>query len=429
VDDPSSLLLPIVGYVVIATCLLGLALLSMSEAALLGISRIRLRALLKNGDPRSAVLYELVRDREFLTAAIVGINICIITISTLMTVLVSHSTWHGQWREEALHIGMLLLMLIVAEIAPKTYGALNAESVALRAARPMSQLVRIVGPVMLIITRIADWNFRICGIPATGSREPVTRDEIRVAADVSEEEGALPPAEGEMLDNVLELSMARVSEIMVPRVDIVALDQDDSLERALEVVIDSGHSRIPICDETLDEITGILYVKDLLVQLNEGASQINLNDVARAPVYVPETKLLDELFSEMREHAVHIAIIVDEFGGTEGLVTIEDILEELVGEIEDEHDVEAEEIVFVSEDEIVVSSRERIEFINQQLLIDLPDDEFDTIGGLVTSLAGYMPDTGEIFAINGVELAIETADEQSIQRVRIIVKLRDGGED
>ena len=428
-DDPSSLLLPIVGYLVIGACVLGLGFLSLSEAALLGISELRLRALIKNGDPRATVLGALVREREFLTAIIVGATVCVITISTLMTVLVSHSRWHGQWREEALHIGMLLLMLITAEIAPKTYGALHAESVALRVARPMSRLVRFVGPVMTVIRRIVDATLRACGARVTGSKEPITRDEIRVAADVSEEEGGLPPDEGEMLDNVLELGMVRVSEVMIPRVDIVSLDEDDSLEHTLQVVIDSGHSRIPICDETLDNITGILYVKDLLIRLNEGASEINLNEMARAPVYVPESKLLDDLFSEMRENAVHIAIIVDEFGGTEGLVTIEDILEELVGEIEDEHDVGGEEIVFVSDDEVIVSARERIDFINERLLIDLPDDEFDTIGGLVTGLAGHMPDTGERFAIDGIELVVEAAEEQSIQRVRIVVKSRDGGED
>ena len=428
-DDPSSLLLPIVGYVVIGACVLGLGFLSLSEAALLGIGAIRLRTLIKNGDPRATVLGELVREREFLTAIIVGINVCIITISTLMTVLVSHSTWHGQWREEALHIGMLLLMLIAAEIAPKTYGALHAESVALRVARPMSWLVRFVGPVMTVIRRIADGLLRLCGAPVTGRKELVTRDEIRVAADVSEEEGGLPPEEGEMLDSVLELSVARVSEVMVPRVDIVFLDEDDTLEHTLQVVIDSGHSRIPICDETLDNITGILYVKDLLIRLDEGASEVNLKELARAPVYVPESKPLDDLFSEMREKAVHIAIILDEFGGTEGLVTIEDILEELVGEIEDEHDAGGEEIVFVSDGELIVSARERIDFINERLLIDLPDDEFDTIGGLVTGLAGHMPDAGERFAIDGVELAVEAAEEQSIQRVRITVKSRDGGED
>ena len=427
-DDPSSLLLPIVGYVVIGACVLGLGFLSLSEAALLGIGAIRLRTLIKNGDPRATVLRELVHEREFLTAIIVGINVCIITISTLMTVLVSHSTWHGQWREEALHIGMLLLMLIAAEIAPKTYGALHAESVALRVARPMSWLVRFVGPVMVVIRRIADRVLNLCGAPMTGRKELVTRDEIRVAADVSEEEGGLPTEEGEMLDSVLELSVARVSEVMVPRVDIVFLDEDDTLEHTLQVVIDSGHSRIPICDETLDNITGILYVKDLLIRLDEGASEVNLKELARAPVYVPESKPLDDLFSEMREKAVHIAIILDEFGGTEGLVTIEDILEELVGEIEDEHDAGAEEIVFVSDDELIVSARERIDFINERLLIDLPDDEFDTIGGLVTGLAGHMPDTGERFAIDGVELAVEAAEEQSIQRVRITVKSRDGGE-
>jgi len=408
----------------------GLGFLSFSEAALLGISDIRLRALCKSGDPRAALLRGLVSSHEFLTVIIVGVNVCIITISTIMTVLVSRSaSVHGTWHEEAIHIGMVFFMLIVAEIAPKTYGALFAERVALRVARPMSILLRILGPAMTVITAIAYGILRLFGVKAGDEIGFVTRDEIRVAADVSEEEGALEPEEGEMIDSVLELSMAKVSEIMVPRVDIVALDENDTLQHILRVVIESGYSRIPIYSGTLDNITGILYANDLLIRLKDGGSEVDLAAIAREPFYVPESKLLDELFSEMRERAVHLAIIVDEFGGTEGLVTIEDILEELVGEIEDEHDTVSQDMVLISADEAVVSAKERIEALNEQLLVSLPDDQYDTIGGLIMGLANHIPKAGEAFEIDGVVLTVEDSDEQHIERVRITVKSRGGGED
>jgi magnesium and cobalt transporter len=256
----------------------------------------------------------------------------------------------------------------------------------------------------------------------------VTRDEIRVAADVSEEEGALEPEEGEMLDSVLELSVARVSEVMVPRVDIVALEENDLLDRVLQVVIESGYSRIPIYQATLDSITGILYVNDLLSVLSSGASEIDLKAIARAPVYVPESKLLDELLAEMRDRAVHLAIVVDEFGGTEGLVSIEDILEELVGEIEDEHDTVTEDMVLLGPDEAVVGAKERIEEVNDQLVVNLPNDQYDTVGGLITGLANRIPQIGEVYETDGVALTVEEGDDRNIERVRITVTHRDGGE-
>lgn len=425
-SDP---LLLVVGCLVVGACVLALAFLSLSEAALLGISDIRLRALRRSGDARSRLLQELLQDNDFLTVIIVGVNACIIIISTTVTVLVSRATGvQGNWREEAIHLGMLFFMLVVAEIAPKTYGAMYAERVALRVARPISILARVTGPILSGLIVVVNGLLRLAGVKVGREFRFVTRDEIRVAADVSEEEGALEPEEGEMLDNVLELSVARVSEVMVPRVDIVALEENDPLDRVLQVVIESGYSRIPIYQATLDSITGILYVNDLLSVLSSGASEVDLKAIARAPVYVPESKLLDELLAEMRDRAVHLAIVVDEFGGTEGLVSIEDILEELVGEIEDEHDAVTEDIVLFGPDEAVVGAKERIEEVNEQLVVNLPNDQYDTVGGLITGLANRIPQIGEVYEINGVALTVEEGDDRNIERVRITVAHRDGGE-
>jgi len=425
-SDP---LLLVVGCLIVGACVFALAFLSLSEAALLGISDIRLRALCRSGDARSRLLQELLQNNDFLTVIIVGVNACIIVISTTVTVLVSRATSvQGNWREEAIHLGMLFFMLVVAEIAPKIYGAMYAERVALRVARPISILARITGPVLSGVIVAVNGLLRLVGVKAGREFRFVTRDEIRVAADVSEEEGALEPEEGEMLDSVLELSVARVSEVMVPRVDIVALEENDLLDRVLQVVIESGYSRIPIYQATLDSITGILYVNDLLSVLSSGASEIDLKAIARAPVYVPESKLLDELLAEMRDRAVHLAIVVDEFGGTEGLVSIEDILEELVGEIEDEHDTVTEDMVLLGPDEAVVGAKERIEEVNDQLVVNLPNDQYDTVGGLITGLANRIPQIGEVYETDGVALTVEEGDDRNIERVRITVTHRDGGE-
>ncbi len=433
-DDPLALAFLIAGYVIIALGIGALGFLSLAEAALLGMSDIRLRALRANGDRRVALIKRLVEDNEFLNVIIIGVNVCIIVISTVTTVLVARAAatddiWHAEpWREEAVHIGMLLVLLVLAEIGPKTYGALYADRCALAVAGPMTRLIRLVGPPMRVFTAIAHAILRAVGVRVAEQIELVTRDEIRAAADVGEEEGALEPEEGEMIDNVLELSVARASDVMVPRVDIVALEETKSLDEVLQIIGESGHSRIPIYSRTIDSITGVLYLTDLLIALRDGAAEIDVRELARAPVYVPESKPLDELFAEMRERAIHLAIVVDEFGGTEGLVSIEDILEQLVGEIDDEHDVVTEDILVLSETEAVVSARLRIESLNDAFDLDLPEDEYDTVGGLVTGLAGHMPIVGEAFEIDGVVLRVEQVDEQYVERVHISVKYRDSGE-
>lgn len=411
-----------------------LAFLSLAEAALLGMSDVRLRAMRVNGDRRIALVRSLVENNEFLNVIIVGVNVCIILISTVTTVLVSRAAasnaiWHGEpWREEAVHVGMLLGLLILAEIGPKTYGALYADRCALLVAAPMKRLVGVAGPAMRAFTFAAHLILRAMGSRSVEPVELVTRDEIRAAADVGEEEGALEPEEGEMIDSVLELRIAEARDVMVPRVDIVALEETKSLDEVLQVIGESGHSRIPIYSRTIDSITGVLYLTDLLIALREKAAEIDIRELARDPMYVPERKPLDELFSEMRERAIHLAIVVDEFGGTEGLVSIEDILEQLVGEIDDEHDVVSEDIVLVNENEALVSARLRIEDLNGELTLALPDDEYDTVGGLVTGLAGHMPTVGEAFELNGVVLRVDRVEDQYVERVQITVKHRDGGE-
>lgn len=403
----------------------------MAEASLLSISEIHLRAWNRDNDTRVPILRKLIEGNVFLSAIVVGVNVCVIVVSTVTTVLLSQATTvHGLY-EELAHIGMLFFMLIVAEIAPKTYGALYPDKVALRVATKMWRIVTVSALLMRGIDAISFGFLRLLGVTILPESSAVTRDELRVAADVSEEEGALEPEEGEMLDSVLELSIARANEVMVPRVDIVALPLEATREQILNTITLSGFSRIPIYSGTMDTIIGILYINDLLRVLKDGVADVNIGDISREPVYVPESKPLDELLADMRERAVHIAIVVDEYGGTEGLITIEDILEELVGEIEDEHDTVTYDtaITMLSSDEAIVHGRERIEVVNQRLGANLPEDEWETIGGLTSGLANRIPVAHESFEIGGVRLIVEEADEQHIERIRVAVIHRDGGED
>ena len=256
--------------------------------------------------------------------------------------------------------------------------------------------------------------------------EFMTHEEIQAAAEVSEEEGLVDAEEAEMLDNVIDLAQTLVREIMVPRVDLVAVEEEASVVDFAAVASRSGNSRIPIYCETLDNITGIVYVNDVLRRLGGGESNFALSEIARAPFYVPDSKPIDDLLRELRERRVHIAIVVDEFGGTDGLVTIEDILEELVGEITDEHDAPNRDFERLRDDEARVDGKMRIEEVNERLGCELPEGQYETVAGLVSGLAGHIPVCGEAFEVAGARLVVEQSDGPT-RRARSYSRWQQGG--
>ncbi len=345
-----------------------------------------------------------------------------------MTLLVTyHLPEDSHWLHEGLHVGMILFIMVFAELTPKTYGGLYPERVSLTMAPGIMLLARVLRPAVVILERIARPVVRLIRANPHG-RELMSLDEIRAAADVVEEEGLVDAEEAEMLDSVIDLGERPVREIMVPRVDMVAVEQDTSVAEFAAVASRSGFSRIPIYAETLDHITGIVYVNDVLRRLATDRTPWALGDIARPPLYVPASKLMDDLLRELRERRVHIAIVVDEFGGTDGLVTIEDILEELVGEIADEHDTPEEEIERVGEAEVVVDGRARIEEVNELLDCRLPEGPYETVAGLLYQTAGHIPEAGETFEVAGVRLTVEDGDEQHVGRVRLAVATREDGD-
>jgi CBS domain containing-hemolysin-like protein len=250
-----------------------------------------------------------------------------------------------------------------------------------------------------------------------------------VAADVSEEEGLVEPEEAEMLDSVIDLGETLAREVMVPRVSMMAVEENVSVAEFATLASRSGLSRIPVYRETLDDIIGIVYVKDVLYRMGAGSTDFSLPEIARPPLYFPETKRTDELLRELRDQRVHIGIVVDEFGGTAGLITIEDILEELVGEIADEHDQPSDEILQIDDSEVLVDGRVRIEEVNELLAASLPEEQYETVGGLVSGLAGRIPGAGETFHVSGLRLIIEASDGQHVERVRVVADVREDGDE
>lgn len=418
-----------VGSLVIFACLAGVFFCSLAEAAFLGMTETRLRRLAEMPDPRARSVVRLLANTNYLSALIVGSNIFVIIISTVMTMLVETHLRHGETLQHELwHIGMVLFILVFAELTPKTYGSIYPERTSLAVARGTSLLATLFRPIVVVLTRFSRPLVRMVNKqPRNG--QFMTLEEIRVAADVSEEEGMVDAEEAQMLDSVIDLGDTQVREIMVPRVDIVSCEQSATVPEFATIASRSGYSRIPIYSESLDNITGIVYVNDVLRRLGKGDSGFSLREIARPPFYVPDTKRIDDLLRELRERRVHIAIVVDEFGGTDGLVTIEDILEELVGEIADEHDLPSDEFQLIAPGEALVDGKLRIEDINERLCCLLPENQYETVGGLVSGLAGHIPATGEKFDLAGTKLIVEDSDGQHVDRIRIVVASKEDGDD
>ncbi len=264
---------------------------------------------------------------------------------------------------------------------------------------------------------------RMAGVPEANPEQmqEERQEEILSYVEQGRMEGYVDEEEMEMIESVLELGDTTAEEIMTPRTDLVAVQADMDLASILEVICKAGHSRIPVYGENIDDIVGLLYAKDLLTEIGREPGHFNLRETLREPYFVPETKLLKDLLHEFKAQKLHIAIVLDEYGGTAGIVTIEDILEELVGEIADEYEAaEPEAFKKLSETAWQVDARTYIDDVNRELDIELPEEEdYDTLGGFVFSHLGYIPKTGESFEFNGVRLTILLAEPRSVRRVRI----------
>jgi len=248
----------------------------------------------------------------------------------------------------------------------------------------------------------------------------VTEEELKLLLYVGEQEGIVEQEEREMIHGILEMTDKTVREVMVPRVDVVAVEATDTISDVTKVIIEYGYSRIPIYEDNVDNIVGVVYAKDLLRYGVSGDDQRSLKAVAREPYYTPEAKHVGELLREMKERKVHIAVVVDEHGGTAGIVTFEDLIEEIVGPIRDEYDMrEVEELQIVSDHEVVVSARFPVDDLKETLDIEVPDVEADTVGGLVYEQLGEIPKVGATIQLGSATLTVESIRRQGIQTVRI----------
>ena len=374
-------------------CLVVLAFTSAADAALSAISRHRLNLLQEEGSSRAMLVTRLLDDPYRFKASILLINAAMIITATAFTQRLTRGLAAG-WRLGALAL-LLALILVFSEAFPKALALRNPIQAAQLLARPMALLGWVLAPLFSLISVALGPLMRALSGQNISKLPLVTEEELRLLVNVGEEEGLIEPDEREMIEGSFSFGDTVVREVMIPRVDIVALDATASLEETLELVVAHGHSRIPVYQETIDQITGILYAKDLLPWLRADQAEGSIADLLRAPYFVPEMMKVDALLRDLQARKVHVAIVVDEYGGTAGLVTIEDLLEEIVGEIQDEYDVEEPSLRFVGEGELITDARVLLHDLNDVTGLHIESEESDRIGGLVYERLGRVPKVGD----------------------------------
>jgi CBS domain containing-hemolysin-like protein len=408
-----------VEIVVILIALVLAALAASAETSLTSISRVRLRQLVEQKVPEAIVIERLHRDPNAYLSTILIVNtVAIIVASSTATLLALH-LYRERVAEWAVSLVLSLVVLVACEITPKTLALQRAERVALRMARLVAWATLVLRPVVFVLTAVTRLILRMMGGRAQVRGPFVTEEELKMLVSVGEEEGVLEEEEREMIHGIFEMGDMLVRELMVPRTDLVAIEVNEPVEKAVELVTKHGHTRIPVYEGNLDHIVGVLYAKDLLRAVVRG-EQKSLREIARKPYFTPESNKVQDVLRDLRKNRVHMAIVVDEYGGTAGAVTIEDILEEIVGPIQDEYDIgEEDEIQFISPNEVILDGRVSVDDVNELLKLNIAADDYDTIGGYVLNQLGAAPKIGATLKLGDAELRVEAVQGTRIKKVRI----------
>ncbi len=401
---------------IIALILCGLA--SASETALTSVGRIKLRNLAEEGDQKAIQIERLLAEpNTFLSTILVVNSVAVIVASSLATVLaLRFSTTLGELISTIL---ISLIVLIFCEITPKTAALQNPLRWALVMVGPVRATAWLLHPIVRSLSAITNFLVRLMGMQMKRRGPFVTEEELRLLVTVGEKEGVLEEAETEMIHSVFEFADTTVREVMVPRIDMVTLESDATVDEAVDLALQVGFSRIPVYEENIDNIIGVLYTKDMLKQLREGHNSLPVRDLVRAAYFVPETKKLDDLLREIRQKRIHMVIVVDEYGSVAGLVTIEDLVEEIVGDIQDEYDREEKLYEPVSEDEYIFDAKISIDEFNDLMNTHLESEDYETLGGFLYAQLDKIPSVGDTITFEGWKFTVLSTRGRRITKVRV----------
>ncbi|MDZ7745077.1 MAG: hemolysin family protein [Halobacteriales archaeon] len=407
------------GIAVIGVLIVFSAFFSSSEIALFSLASHRIEKLAEEGSPSADTLKELRDDpHRLLITILVGNNIVNIAMSSIATGVFALYLSQGEAVAVAT-FGITAVVLLFGESAPKSYAVENTESWALRVARPLKIAEYVLYPLIIVFDHLTRLVNKVTGGRSTIETSYVTREEIRDIIETGEREGVIEEDEREMFQRVFRFNNTIAKEVMTPRLDMTAVPVDTTAQEAIETCIQSGHARLPVYEGSLDNVVGVVHIRDLVRDLDYGEHEaLDLEQVIEPTLHVPESKNVDELLKEMRHNRMPLVVVIDEFGTTEGLLTMEDLTEEIVGEIlEGEED---EPIEFVDDDIAMVRGEVNIEDVNDRLDIELPEgQEFETIAGFIFNRAGRLVEEGEIIEYDNVEIRVETVENTRIMKARV----------
>ena len=394
------------------------AFFSSAETALTTVNRLRVRALVDDGDARAITLSKVIDDPgKLLSAILIGNNIVNISASSIATLLAT--SFFGSAGAGIATGVMTFLVLIFGEVTPKTMASLKAEQIALKYAKIIYVIMIVFTPLIFILDLLSGGILRLFGIDPDHRDDSVTEEDLRTIVEAGHEDGVLETEEHKMINNVFDFGDHQAKDIMVPRVDMCFLKLDATYEDFMELYKREKFTRIPVYEETRDNVIGILNVKDLL--LYDQDQEFHVKDFLRKAYYTYEFKNTSELMVEMRKNSISIAIVLDEYGATAGLVTLEDLLEEIVGDIRDEFDdAEAEEVQKLGENEYLVEGACKLEDLNDMIGLGIESEDYDSIGGVAIDALQHLPGEGEEVTLeNGVRLIVEKVDKNRIEKVHL----------
>lgn len=404
------------------------AFFSSAETALVTVNKIRVRNLIEEGDKRAAILSKVIEDQgKMLSAILIGNNIVNISASSLATIMVTR--WLAGTGLAGVAAGistgvLTLIVLVFGEITPKTFATINSEKIALAYARVVYAWMTIATPLIFIMNSFSRGILFLMRVDPDDKGETYTEEVIRTIVEVSHEDGEIETEEREMINNVFDFGDATARDIMVPKVDMSFLNVDATYQETLDLYKEHKYTRYPVYDETTDNVIGMINVKDLLIY--EDKENFNARNVLRSVLYTHEHKNTSDLLFEMKKSSTNLAIVLDEYGVTAGMVTVEDLLEEIVGDIRDEYDEDEEELIRqVSENEYIVAGAMSLDDLNDHLNLDekdlaLESEDFDSIGGIIIELLDHLPQVGEeVTTDEGIRLVVDSMDKNRINQVHI----------
>ena len=407
-------------FILLVLLVLMSAFFSSAETALINMSKIRLKHLVKENVKNADKLEKLYEDSNKLIGAIlIGNNIVNVATSSIATIITT-----SRFSNAGLGISVgltTLVILIFGEITPKNLALQNSESICLFVAPIILFLVRIFTPILFILNNISKLLSSLLGQRNDDKKPTITQDELKTIVDVSNQEGVLQTDETEMIQNIFEFKDLTVDDIMIQRRDIVAISSDMSYDEIIEVFKNRQLSRLPIYEDTIDDIIGVLYAKDLFFN-EHNKEEFDIKTLMREPVFVNEFVKISDFFKKMQQVKTHIAIVLDEYGGVAGIVTMEDLVESIVGDIYDEYDQQDEEVRKLKENIYVINGNSKLTEIQELLQVELVSKDYESLGGYLMDKMGKIPTQGDIYEDDNFKFIISSMDKNRINKVKVIRK-------